>query len=100
MEFRLNKIDPEVQRRVKETTSAGKVHNKSGIFINKDYKDKKHNGQGDFKSELTKYKQGKNKKRIFVEANKVERVEIKAFKEEKENLSIDNEIGNILDVKK
>ena len=100
MEFRLNKVDPEVRRRVKETTSAGKVHNKSGIFINKDYKGKEKNNQGDFNSELTKYKQGKNKKRIFVEASKVEKVEVKAFKEEKENLSKDDERGNILDVKK
>ncbi|RMC99079.1 hypothetical protein D9O40_12320 [Clostridium autoethanogenum] len=99
MEFRLNKIDPEVNRRVKETTRAGKVHNKSGIFINQDYKDKKNSNQGDFKSELTKYKQGKNKKRIFVEASKIERVEIKAFKEE-ENISKDDERGSILDVKK
>ena len=93
MEFRLNKIDPETRRR-------GKVHNKSGIFINKDYKGKEKNGQGDFKSELSKYKQGKNKKRIFVEASKVEKVEVKAFKEEKENLSRDKERGSILDVKK
>ena len=100
MEFRLNKVDPEVRRRVEKTTSTGKVHNKSGIFINKDYKGKEKNNQGDFNSELTKYKQGKNKKRIFVEANKIERVEIKAFKEEKEDISIDDERGNILDVKK
>lgn len=100
MEFRLNKVDPEVRRRVKEITSAGKVHNKSGIFINKDYKGKEKNSKGDFKSELSKYNQGKNKKRIFVEANKIERVEIKAFKEEKEDISIDDERGNILDVKK
>lgn len=100
MEFRLNKVDPEVQRRVEKITSTGKVHNKSEIFISKDYKGKKNNNEGNFKSELTKYKQGKNKKRIFVEASKVEKVEVKAFKEEKENLSRDNERGNILDVKK
>ncbi|ADK14024.1 MULTISPECIES: hypothetical protein [Clostridium] len=100
MEFRLNKIDPEVRRRVKETTSAGKVHNKSGIFINKDYKGQKKNSQGDFKAELTKYKQGKSKKRIFVEASKVEEVQVKAFKEDKENISTNDERGNILDVKK
>lgn len=100
MEFRLNKIDPEVRRRVKETTSTGKVHNKSEIFINKDFKGKGRNNQGNFKSELTKYKQEKNKKRIFVEASKVEKVEVKAFKEEEGKLSKDDGKGNILDVKK
>lgn len=100
MEFKLNKIDPEVRRRIKETTSSGKVHNKTGIFMNKDYKNKKNNSQGDFNSELNKYKQGKNKKRILVQATKVENIEVKAFKEEGENLSKDDKMGTILDTKK
>ncbi|MFL0197091.1 hypothetical protein ACJDU8_16215 [Clostridium sp. WILCCON 0269] len=100
MEFRLNKVDLEVRHRVKETTSAGKVHNKRGIFINKEYKDRGKDRQGDFRSELNKYKQGKNKKRILVKAVKVEEVEIKAFKKEKDNISKDTTRGIILDVKK
>ncbi|MBP2033814.1 hypothetical protein J2Z42_002521 [Clostridium algifaecis] len=99
MEFKLNKIDPEVRRRVKETTSAGKVHNKTGIFINKENKGRKRGNQGEFNSELNKYKKNdKNKKRIFVEASKAEKIEVKAFKEG-ENLSKDNKRGTIVDVK-
>lgn len=100
MEFRLNKVDPEVRQRVKETTSAGKVHTKSGIVINEDYKDRGKDRQGDFKSELNKFKQGKNKKPILVKAVKMEEIEVKAFKEEKSNISKDIERGTILDVKK
>ncbi|APM39300.1 hypothetical protein [Clostridium kluyveri] len=100
MEFRLNKVDPEVRQRVKHTTSAGKVHNKRGIFINKDYRDRGKDRQGNFSSELNKYKQGKNKKAILVKAVKTEEVQIEAFKEQKDNISKDRERGTILDVKK
>lgn len=104
MEFKLNKIDPEVRQRVKETTSAGKVHNKAGIFINKDNKGRKKGNQGEFNSQLNKYKKDdkndKNKKRVFVEASKSEKIEVKAFKEEGENLSKDDKRGTILDTKK
>lgn len=82
MEFRLNKIDPEVRRRVKETTSTNKIHNKREILINKDHRDKGKNSQENFSSELSKYKEGKNKKHVLVQASKVEEVEVKAFKEE------------------
>ncbi|MBV4437198.1 hypothetical protein [Clostridium tyrobutyricum] len=99
MEFRLNKIDPDVRQRIKETTSAGRVHNKRGIVINKDYKDRNKDRNGDFEKELSKYK-GKNKKRIFVEASKVEEVKVNAFKGEGETVSKDDKRGNILDVKK
>lgn len=100
MEFRLNKIDPELRQRVKETTSADKVHNKREIFINKDHKDKGKNGEESFYSELSKYKQGKDKKRIMVQATKVEEVEVKAFKEERQTISKDDRRGTMLDVKK
>ncbi|MEY7998811.1 hypothetical protein AB8U03_01140 [Clostridium sp. Mt-5] len=100
MEFRLNKIDPEVRRRVKETTSTNKIHNKREILINKDYRDKGKNSQGNFGSELSKYKQEKNKKHVLVQASKVEEVEVKAFKEEGEIISRDDKRGTILDVRK
>jgi hypothetical protein len=100
MEFRLNKIDPEVRQRVKETTSANKVHNKREIFINSDNKDKGKNKQGSFEIEFNKYKQGKSKKKIMVQAIRTEEVEVKAFKEEGQIFSKDDKKGTILDVKK
>lgn len=99
MEYRLNKIEPEVRQRVKETTSAGKVHTKSGITINKDSKDKKNGNGNDFSSKLEKQK-NKNKNKFCVDAVKVDEVEISAYKEEVENSSKDEIKGNILDVRK
>ncbi|NMM61274.1 hypothetical protein HBE96_00870 [Clostridium sp. P21] len=98
MEFRLNKIDPEVRQRVKETTSAGKIHTKSGIAINKDNKKNK-NGQ-DFSSELEKQKDKRKAKKIYVDALKSEEVEVSVYKEEKEDLSKDEIKGYIIDIRK
>jgi hypothetical protein len=100
VEFRLNKVDPEVRQRVKETTSANKIHNKREIFVNSDSKDKEKKKQGNFETELIKYKQGKNKKKIMIQATKTEEVEIRAIKEEGQILSKDDKKGTILDVKK
>jgi hypothetical protein len=99
MEFRLNKVDPEVRRRVKETTSANRIHNKREIFINNGSKDKSKNGSGSFSSQLGKYKQGKDKKKILVQAIKTEEVEVKAFKEDAASES-GYDRGSIIDVKK
>lgn len=100
MEFRLNKIDPDVRQRIKEITRSGKVHNKSEISIGKDYKDRERRQEGNFKSELSKYKEKNNKKHLVVEATKMEEVKVPAFKDEDECFSNDDSRGSILDVKK
>lgn len=100
MEFRLNKIDPEVRQRVKETTSAGKIHNKSGIVINKDNQNKKNNNQDNFDSELEKQIKKKEKKILSVDAVKVQEVEVSAYKEEIESQTKDEEAGHVLDVRR
>ncbi|WP_411682040.1 hypothetical protein [Clostridium thailandense] len=98
MEFRLNKVDPEVRQRVKETTSAGKIHTKSGIVINKDNQDKKNKNGESFSSKLEKEK--KDKKRLSVDAVKIEEVEVSAYKEERENTSNEEDTGHLLDVRR
>lgn len=99
MEFKLNKVDPELRRRVKETTSTGKIHNKRRISIDKHKnKDKKGHEGRNFSSQLEKYKNGK--KKILVDAKKVENIEVKAFKEDDNISSKCCGRGNILDVKK
>ncbi|MTK13654.1 MAG: hypothetical protein F8N39_16775 [Clostridiaceae bacterium] len=100
MEFRLNKIDPEVRNRVKETTSAGKVHTKSGIVINKDNQNKKNKNGESFDSELEKQVKKKEKKKLSVDAIKVQEVEIPAYKEELDSQSKDEAAGHILDVRR
>ncbi|PRR85243.1 hypothetical protein [Clostridium luticellarii] len=100
MEFKLNKIDPEVRRRVKETTSADKVHNKRKIFIDSNNKDKGKKEQGNFERELSKYKEGKSRKKIVVQATRVKEVKVDAFREEKNSTSKVDNMGSIIDVKK
>ncbi|WPC41078.1 hypothetical protein [Clostridium sp. JS66] len=100
MEFRLNKIDPEVRQRVKETTSSGKIHNKSSISISKDNKDKKNGNRNNFASELEKEKKKKEKKVLSVDAVKFEEVEVPVYKEEQEEQLADELSGHILDVRK
>lgn len=100
MEFRLNKIDPEVRQRVKETTSAGKIHTKSGVIINKDNKNKKNKNEDSFASELEKEKKKREKKILSVEAVKVQEVEVPAYREEQGKQSQSEVAGHILDVRK
>lgn len=97
MEYRLNKIDPEVRNKVNEATSAGKIHTKSDIVINKDRKKSKEDNDAEFEEELKKQK--KENKKILVEAVKVEEVEILAFKEA-DNLAKDEKKRHFLDVRK
>ncbi|WP_195962675.1 hypothetical protein [Clostridium tyrobutyricum] len=100
MEFRLNKIDPEVRQRIKAITKSGKIHNKSEISISKDYKDGQRRNRGNFQSQLSQYKGKGGEKRFVVEATKVEEVKVKAFRDDGENFSEDNNRGSIIDVKK
>lgn len=98
MEFRLNKIDPEVRERVKETTSSGKIHTKAGVIINKDTKKNKEDNEADFEDELKRQKK-KGKKKLLVQAVKVEEVQIPAYKEA-DSSSEDENRGHFLDVRK
>lgn len=98
MEFRLNKIDPEVRERVKETTSAGKIHTKTGIIISKDTKKNREDNEADFEDELKRQKK-KGKKKLLVEAVKVKEVQIPAYKEA-DGTSEDESRGRFLDVRK
>lgn len=98
MEYRLNKIDPEVREKVKEITRSGKVHAKTGAEINTYTKKNKEDREGDFEEELKKQKK-KEKKKIFVEAIKVEELEIPAYKEA-DSSSEDENRGCFIDVRK
>ncbi|MEY8763056.1 MULTISPECIES: hypothetical protein [Clostridium] len=101
MEFRLNKIDPEVRQRVREATNANKVHNKRKIFVDgSDNKNKEKKGGGSFETELGKYKQEKSKEEIVVQATRTEEVKVNAFREQEGSISMTGSKGSIIDVKK
>ena len=96
MEFKLNKIDVEIRRRVKDTTKSGVIHRKNSISINKDRNPNDNSRNYDeFKGKISKYKK---KNKITVNAYKNTNYDAQGFKEtlEKEQ----NEIGNYIDTKK
>ena len=90
MEFKLNKIDPEVRHRVNELTSSGKVHSKNSLIINEDHKKRKKE-EHNFEEELKKQKD--KGKQLQVEAVMSEAAGKEAAEEEKI-------IGTILDIRK
>ncbi|WP_196247194.1 hypothetical protein [Clostridium novyi] len=94
MEYRLNKVDYELQQLVNNATKDGKVHgNKETNKVNKDKKERNKKQYSDhLKKELSKQK----KKKIIVDAMKVENVKVDAFRErDSKNLSQ----GRFLDTK-
>ena len=96
MEFKLNKIDVEIRKRVKDTTRSGVVHRKNEISVNKD-RDPRDNSRNfeEYSGKLSKYK--KNHK-ITVGAYKNNQYDVEVFKEalEKEQKIM----GNFIDTKK
>jgi uncharacterized protein YcbK (DUF882 family) len=92
MEFRLNKIDPDLRQKINDAAREGKVHGTKNIAINKD-KQQESKKNKDYK--LEQY--DKNNK-LVVDAVKTENVEINAFKEKVE--ADEASKGVYLDVKK
>ncbi|SCN21287.1 hypothetical protein N3C_0063 [Clostridium sp. N3C] len=84
MEFRINKVDTDLRQKINDTTREGKVHTKEGVLIYKHkYDERKHqkNNKRTPKEKFEIKKYIKNKK-ITIEAVKVEKISIKAEKEE------------------
>jgi hypothetical protein len=71
MEFRLNKIDTDIRRKIDDKTKDGKVHSKLGLKIENDnYKEKKEN-QNKSKKKLEKtFKEEVEKATITIDALK------------------------------
>jgi len=94
MEFRLNKIDTDLRRKVNEAINEGKVHPKKEIQINKDKE------QEESKEQAKEYKDIKvqKKKKIIVDAEKTCDVNIDGFIGDDKELKLKK--GIYLDVKK
>jgi hypothetical protein len=91
MEYKLNKIDPNLRQKVNNATKEGIVHGTKNIAINKGKsEDNKENSRNKPKLQ----EQEKNKK-LLIDAIKAENIEIEAVKEEHEASK-----GRYLDTKK
>ena len=96
MEYRLNKIDTDIRKKMQEETKSDKIHANEKINIKKDLKEyDKYN----IIDEDSEYK-NKQKRYVTIDAMKVETHIFNVEAENLDTLSIDNSIGRILDMKR
>lgn len=90
MEYKLNKIDPDLRRQVNEAAKEGKVHGADhSLTVNKDRKQEQ---KSDFQKKL------ESKKRIVIDAENNEQIDLEAFTDE--DISKISSKGTILDTRK
>lgn len=91
MEYKLNRIDTERRKQINEASKEGIIHGYGNISI---YKNEERKRETEKKFKPQKYKLIK----LFVDATKLEQLEIEAYKEE---IDIDKcNKGIFLDIKK
>lgn len=94
MEFKLNKIDTDIRKKMQEKIKEDKVHSSKGISIKKDIKDEKHKKMEDSsKQELAK-------KYITIDGVKYDHKNIDINVEKVEEINDENSKGRILDTTK
>ncbi len=92
MEFKLNKIDTDVRKRMQEDIKEEKVHSGKGINIKKDIKDEK------YENLESQTGEEHDKRYITIDGIKSSNIDIEAEKVEK--ISGDNSKGRVLDTMK
>lgn len=95
LEFKLNKIDTDIRKKIEEERNTSKVQSGKGINVNRDLKDDNLERKIQNKREELK----KKKKFFMINAVKYNKREIKVDVEKNENLTIQNSLGRILDSK-
>lgn len=94
MEFKLNKIDTDIRKKMQEEIKEDKVHSSESISVKKDLKEEKQEVQ-------SKSEKNKNKKRYFnVEAVRYTNKNININAEKLEEINKENSKGRILDTTK
>ena len=97
MDYRINKIDPEVRQRIQDVTKEGIVHTKINLNTKKDKKKPKNKDNKSFEEELNKFEKS-SKEKIVVSAEKVEDIQVEIYRD-KSSLK-DAEVGSIIDIRK
>lgn len=94
MEFKLNKIDTDIRKKMQEEIKEDKIHSGKGINIKKDIKDERHEN-----IEVQDY--GEHEKRyITIDGVKYNHKNIDINVEKVEKINEDNSKGRILDTTK
>lgn len=79
MEYRLNKVDYELQQLVNDATKEGRVHgNKETNKVNED---KKERNKKQYSEDLKKESLKQKKKKVIVDAIKVQNIRVNAFRD-------------------
>lgn len=96
MEFKFNKIDTDIRKKMQEKIKDGKIHGQENVSIKKDIKEDDNNNDG------TKEEKSKNsKKRFFtIDGIRYKREALDVEVEKLEGLDEENSRGRVLDVKK
>ncbi|AWK50928.1 hypothetical protein DIC82_07795 [Clostridium beijerinckii] len=94
MEFKLNKIDTDIRKKMHEEIKDDKVHSGKSINIKKDIKDEKH-------EEIKRFNEEENEKRyITIDGIRDNGKNISIKVERLEEINYENSKGRILDKKK
>ena len=94
MEFKLNKIDTDIRKKMQEETKEDKVHSGKSISVKKDIKDERH-------EEIKGSNEEERKKRyITIDGVRYNNKNIRINVEKLENINDENSKGRMLDKKK
>lgn len=94
MEFKLNKIDTDIRKKMQEETKEDKVHSGKSISVKKDIKDERH-------EEAKSFDENERKKRyITIDGVRYSNKNISINVEKLEEINDENSKGRILDKKK
>ncbi|MDK2830028.1 MAG: hypothetical protein PWP67_2862 [Clostridium butyricum] len=94
MEFKLNKIDTDIRKKIQEETKEDKVHSSKSISIKKDIKDEGH------EEIINSNEENDEKKYITIDGIKYNHKNIDIKAEKVEEINEENSKGRILDATK
>jgi hypothetical protein len=95
LEFKLNKIDTDIRKKMQEEIKEDKVHSGKGINVTKDLKDEKNEYIN-----LDETKEENEKRYITIDGIRDNRKNISVKAEKVEEINYENSKGRILDKKK
>lgn len=97
MEFKLNKIDTDIRKKMQEEIKDNKVHSSKAISVKKDIKEDKNTKNKKYEHEE---EQRKEKKYLTIDGIKYDDKKVAIKVEKLENIDEENSKGRVLDAKK
>ena len=97
MEFKLNKIDTDIRKKMQEEIKDNKVHSGKAINVKRDLKEDRDTNDKEYEHE---YEQRKEKRYLTINGIKYDKEKVAIEVEKLENIDEENSKGRILDTKK